>query len=136
MVAVVHLELAGSRNDSEDLNETSIVGLQPVSRSDFFTILGRLAEPDGICEPITVIEDAAQALAVAAKLASALRLVVHRPCLAYGGRTMIRDLRTGERILLADIIKATGLAAALEEIARNVRERSPMPRSPIFAPPV
>ena len=26
-------------------------------------------------------------------------------------------------ILLADIIKATGLAAALEEIARNVREQ-------------
>ncbi|MEZ5784348.1 MAG: hypothetical protein R3D70_22630 [Rhizobiaceae bacterium] len=82
----VHLELAGSRNDSEDLNETSIVGLQPVSRSDFFTIYGRLAEPDGICEPITVIEDAARALAVAAKLAAlfGLSCIVHASLMEDG----------------------------------------------------
>ena len=75
----VQLELAGCRNESDKPEETSTVELQPVSRSEFFTIYGRFPQPDGTCEAITDIDDAGQALAVAAEPAalSSLSCIVH-----------------------------------------------------------
>lgn len=72
----VRLELAGCRDESDDPDETMTIGNQPASKSEFFTVYGRFAEPDGTCEAITDIPDPRDALAVAAELAMASGLPV------------------------------------------------------------
>lgn len=72
------LELAGCRDSAPDMrengdmslapDETCIEGLQPINRAEFFTIYGRDGAT-GLADAITDIQDAREALNVAATLA-------------------------------------------------------------------
>ncbi len=61
------LELGGCRTNPDG---DFTLGGQPASRAKFFTVYGRFPAPDGTCEAISDIDDARDALAVAAELSA------------------------------------------------------------------